>query len=359
MSAQRKPDLPQNLRDEIARIHSAGFSILPLGGGNDGKRPILKDWGKKTLSLPLVFGPMYGRTSQAYGIRLEGYAVLDLDERSEALCDDLQDRFGECAVMVQTPRGMHLYYRLNGPAPNLRGEGLPVDVKTGATSYVMGPLSVRPDGGTYEPFKGVLGETPLSALHIANTHTQDKQPAPHLLSHDKVLEGNRHERMKFEARAMVELVQTRAELETNLLWYRDEVFENPASFRDTEVISLANWAWNLRMNNMLFHGRDSGFWFHRTALESLIKSGNYTDSVGLYVRLADQHSHNIGKTFSLHHGGMKSAGHTDLSRERFKGAVNTLWSQGLLRIAKHHSAGRQSRQYQLQSPKAINQVATL
>jgi hypothetical protein len=34
---------------------------------------------------------------------------------------------------------------------NLRGEGLPVDVKSGPSTYVVGPLSQRPDGGSTGP----------------------------------------------------------------------------------------------------------------------------------------------------------------------------------------------------------------
>ena len=66
----------------------------------------------------------------------------------------LEARFGSSPVHIKTPRGRHLYYRATGAVPNLRGEGLPVDIKTGACSYVMGPLSVRPDGGFYDPVKG-------------------------------------------------------------------------------------------------------------------------------------------------------------------------------------------------------------
>jgi len=40
--------------------------------------------------------------------------------------------------------------------PNLRAEGLPVDIKAGARAYVVGPGSIRTDGGCYRPAKGRL-----------------------------------------------------------------------------------------------------------------------------------------------------------------------------------------------------------
>jgi len=53
--------------------------------------------------------------------------------------------------------------------PNLGGEGLPVDIKTGARRYVVGPLSVRPDGGFYDPVKN-FGEK------FSATTTQRQKP---------------------------------------------------------------------------------------------------------------------------------------------------------------------------------------
>jgi hypothetical protein len=64
-----------------------------------------------------------------------------------------QPVFCASPVHVKTPRGMHLYYRAGGAVPSLRGEGLPVDIKIGARSYVVGPLSQRSDGGLYCPVR--------------------------------------------------------------------------------------------------------------------------------------------------------------------------------------------------------------
>lgn len=94
-----------------------------------------------------------------YGIRLDGLAVIDCDTDDPALIAEMEARFGASPGHVRTPRGLHLYYRLfyQATVPNLRSEGLPVDIKTGPRSYAVGPGSERPDGGLYVPVRGLLG----------------------------------------------------------------------------------------------------------------------------------------------------------------------------------------------------------
>ncbi len=148
----------------MARLKGAGLHLLPLGGGADGKAPLLRAWAGPGLTLAQILAPMHRTGSQAYGVRLDGLAVIDCDSDDSALVAQIEARFGESPVHVKTPRGWHLYYRAGRPVPNLRGEGLPVDIKTGARSYVVGPLSLRRDGGSYEPAKGLLGNDALPCL---------------------------------------------------------------------------------------------------------------------------------------------------------------------------------------------------
>jgi hypothetical protein len=81
--------------------------------------------------LARVLAPLYRAGSQVYGIRLDDLAVIDCDTDSAELVAALEARFGPSPVHVRTPRGRHLYYRATTKAPNLRAEGLPVDIKTG------------------------------------------------------------------------------------------------------------------------------------------------------------------------------------------------------------------------------------
>ena len=75
-----------------------------------------------------------------------------------------------------------------------------------------------------------------------------------------------------------------------------------------------------------------------------------SDALALFCLLQANHGHIPGKTFALDHNGMKQAGLTDLSRERFNKARNMLIEVGLLTITKSHIGGKQRRQYQLCRP---------
>ena len=131
MSALPRSNLTDDFRSELARLSRAGIPLLPLGGGTDGKAPLLRAWAGPKLALRRVLAPLYRKGSEVYGVRLDGLAVIDCDDDSPKLIEKMQARFGPSPVHVKTPRGWHLYYRAIGHVPNLRGEGLPVDIKTG------------------------------------------------------------------------------------------------------------------------------------------------------------------------------------------------------------------------------------
>jgi hypothetical protein len=328
----RAPDLPAAFRDEIARLHRAGFPLLPLGGGADGKAPLVSGWaGDGRLSLAQIFGPLNRTGSTVFGIRLDGLVVLDADDASPALAAELTARFGASPVQIQTPRGQHLYYRApDGPLPNLRGEGLPVDVKSGR-AFVVGPGSVRPDGGCYRPLAGILGETPLPVLRL------DAAPAA---PSARVPVGQRHAALLRAAVAAARDAADPDALRAALARFRETVCADPASLPDSELAAVASWAWRLRLENRLFAGRESGFFLPRAALDALREFGNESDAVGLFVLLTDLHGHAPGRRFALDFGAMRSAGLTRLSVARLRAARRTLERAGLLRLVGRHAAGR-------------------
>ena len=336
MNALHKPDLPAEIRNEIARLKGAGFHPLPLGGGDDGKAPLIRKWTDPKLSLSQVFAPMHRTGSAAYGLRLEGLAVIDCDEDRPALVEALEARFGLSPVHVKTPRGRHLYYRAGGTAPNLRGEGLPVDVKTGGRSYVVGPLSIRRDGGLYVPAKGLLGLDPLPVLRSVE--------APGALP---IHEGARHAAMVREAIAMVEHVASADELAARLVALRDGLCENPATMPDRELQAIAGWAWGQLLKGEIYHGRDSGFRINRLALDALRGKTGGSDAIALFVTLSDVHGHIPGRRFALDHKAMRAAGLTDLSEKAFRAARRALEGAGLLKLVGKHWAGAHGQSFTL------------
>jgi hypothetical protein len=314
----------------MARLHAAGFHLLPLRD----KSAAARGWDKRCLTLAQVLGPMYRAGSSAYGIRLRNLAVLDCDVFDPELVARLEDRFGEAAVHVRTPRGLHLYYAAPLPVRlNLKGEGLPVDVKSGPSAYVVGPGSVRPDGGTYTAVRGALGG-PLTPLRVS--------PAPRVTP-----ETERHHRLVQEAIGMVAYVDGPEELAGNLAFIRDTQFANPETVPDREVEGVAAWAWGKRLANSIFVGRNSSFRVDRAALDRLKGRPNASDAIALLAILTDLHGHAPARCFALVWQSMREAGHTDLTRRRFQAARNALMASGLLALADRHRAGHRHQRFRL------------
>jgi len=327
--------LPDAIRNEVARLKGAGFSLLPLGGA-DGKAPLLRAWAGSGVPLARILAPMHRTGSTAYGVRLDGLAVIDCDSDDSKLVAQMEARFGQSPVQIKTPRGRHLYYRAAGVAPNLRSEGLPVDIKTGARSYVVGPLSLRPDGGFYDPVKGLLGKDALPLIRSAPNH----MPAP-------ILTGHRHVELVKEAVRMVELVDSAEELQANLAGIRDDWCADPATMPDSELRDIAGWTWKCRLENRIYQGRNSSFPIQRQALDALRGQANAFDAIALLVLLEDKHGHSPGKRFPLNFDAMRSAGLLNLSKPRLRAARRTLEGAGLLRLVGRHRAGSRPQTFAL------------
>jgi hypothetical protein len=336
VSALPKSSLPDHIRNEVARLKGAGFLLLPLGGGDDGKTPLTRVWAGPAMPLAQVLAPMQRTGSRAYGVRLDGLAVIDCDRADAALVADLEARFGPSPVHVRTPRGMHLYYRAVGPAPNLRGEGLPVDVKTGGRAYVVGPLSERRDGGLYVPERGLLGVDGLPPLRSVSIPLATSATVP---------EGQRHVILVREAIRMVEYVDSAGELAANLCGLRDDLCGNPETMPDSELQAIAGWAWKRRLEGRIYRGRDSEVRLNRLALDALLPLANGPDALALLLTVIDKHGHAPGKRFALSHGAMRKAGLMSLSRPRFLAARRTLEGAGLLRLAQTHRAGSRAQSF--------------
>ena len=350
MNTRAKTILPEDFRAEMARLHQMNFELLPLGGGEDGKKPLISGWADKNLTLSQVLGPMHRRGMAMYGIRLDGLAVVDCDTDDPDLVADLEARFGPSPVHIRTPRGRHLYYLLNEKGPNLRGEGLPVDIKAGPRAYVAGPHSIRPDGGMYTPLKGVLGVDALSALK-SSTHP----PVVPVSSSGLIPTGTRHAELVKFAMQRVSKVSCLEELNTELHQFRNERCETPKTMPDSELEGIADWAWKCRLENRLFTGRTSSFSLDRLAMDLLRGKPAQEDALALYVRLVDMHGHSPGKTFPLHHKAMREAGLTSLSRERFRTARQALQEVGLLKLVGKHQAGRKMQTFALSKPLDVSE----
>lgn len=342
MIAVQQPlqDLPAQ---RMRQLRSAGFSLLPLGGGKDGKSPLC-GFSERDVPLEQCLGIMRAKGSSAYGIRLQDTVVVDADEFGPDLEEYVESRFGPARVQVATPRGRHFFYRHSvGAFPNLRAEGLPFDVKSGANAYVAGPGSIRPDGGEYIEVSGVLGDTAL-------TDFRDSQAVVRAYAAPFTLEGSRNQFLCKKAREYAPFVNSQDELCSNLLHDRDTLCEkgdHPMS--DAEVVKIASWGWGLRSKpGALFKGRQSRFDMERNVMDVLLGiPGGGAEAFALYGVLKGDHGHIPGKRFGLDFDGMKKSGRIAFGRDRFRSALQILVANGLLRKSGGYIPGRQSQQYQL------------
>ena len=104
MSALRNPEVPLPLIDEIVRLYRAGFSLLPLGR-TDGKAPLCRYRPDVRLPLGRILAPMHRAGSSTYGVRLAGLVVVDCDEDSPELVQQIEARFGRPPCMSKRREG--------------------------------------------------------------------------------------------------------------------------------------------------------------------------------------------------------------------------------------------------------------
>lgn len=285
-----------------------------------------------------------------YGIRLDNMVVLDLDTKDDELVRHLEARFGLAAVHVETPRGRHLYYTNVGyPLPNLRAkEGLLVDVKAGANHYVVGPISIRPCGGTYTDRVGRLGVTTLTPFRDVQFDLTAPKMAPAARASGRRVEaGNRHHYLVERAVAEVANCGSEDELLCVLLAARDAECACSSEVQEAEVRDIANWAFKLYRSGDLTAASGGHF---RTCRYFATALQPDTSASGLYALLCNQHGHQRGKTFALKHAAMREAKLTNLSERAFTAAVKKLLSVGAIEVALNHQAGKRHRQYKLAQP---------
>ena len=125
----------------VGWAETLGTAALPVRAG---KRPAVSRWTERTAESLHREQRWVGDVT-AYGLRLDGLTVVDVDDRSQLPA--VLDWLGSPATLVvATPRGAHVYFRGEVP-PAKYSWG---DVLSGPGRYVLGPLSVRDDGGSYD-----------------------------------------------------------------------------------------------------------------------------------------------------------------------------------------------------------------
>jgi len=320
---------------------------MPTGGDN-GKRPLLGFSKNSRHPFELVMRRLEQANSQTYGIRLKGLVVLDIDVEDPSLIADMHRRFGRTDCIVKTCRGLHLYYSTSEKVSlNLRGEGLPVDVKQGLNAFVLGPHSLRPDGVFYQVYR-----EPFSLCNVPRIQQDKKINFGTVVSaSNKAQSGTRHNFLIRKAREYIENVDSKEELLQNLLYDRDTYCDDPSSVPDIEVEGIANWIWNLRLKNKIYSKNNSAFRISREAFRQIRALPNGYVALDLYLYLNDKHGHISGRTFQISVDALQRTAGFAFGQKALRKAINQLLELGHLTICKNYKVGQRGRIFQLSRPK--------
>jgi hypothetical protein len=223
-----------------------------------------------------------------------------------------------------------MYYRVGScPLPKLKAEGVKADVKRGGGAYVLGPGSVRSDGGVYNYAKGdlssseltVLGDTPQSA----RTSDQDRVP-----------QGKRHDHLIDFAIQHVSNHSSAEALAEALMRKRDQKFTDPTSIPDKEVTSIATWAFDKFQQGNLYQQLGGAIAVPKPWVAA---TSDHPAAMFLLVYLLRAHGLQRNRRFPLVFRAMWSGKTKPLSERAFHGARRLLIRLGIIEIAESYSVG--------------------
>ncbi len=322
--------LPRELELTMKANFASGFSLIPISPDCDGKSASVKFSGRRRLPLKRVVEKMRQDGSEAYAIRLDGLVVLDLDEDEPALVAKLEARFGAASVHVKTPRGRHMYYRVGTcPLPNLKAEGVRADVKRGGGAYVLGPGSVRSDGGVYNYSKGDLSSSELTALG-------DTPQSVRTSNQDRVPQGKRHKHLVAFAIQHVSNFSSAEALAEGLMKERDQKLTDPTSVSDKEVTSIAAWAVDQFQQGNLYQQLGGAIAVPKPWVAA---TSDHPAAMFLLVYLLRAHGLQRNRKFPLVFSAMWPEKTKPLSERAFHGARRLLINLGIIEIAESYSVG--------------------
>lgn len=339
------PALPPELTVEMSRLYNAGFSLIPLGGG-DGKKSIVRFGSRRRLPLQVVVNRMLAGGTRTYGIRLGGLLVVDVDTDTPEARAYVDAHFGSSPVRTLTRRGFHLYFRHAGDKPtDVHLPNIQIEFKSGDNSYVVAAGSTRPDGGSYEADGRLV--SPKSLPWFAERGASERKKGAD--KHERVQRGLRHTALKKRARELALVAESFDDFLSDLIAFRDWEIEEPVEFADSVMESLALWFWDKREAGMLWSRENSGVFIHRHPITVLAQRG---DSLALllYNVVVAIHGHRPDREFALSPDGIRKSGRIKAGREQLYTAIHLLVELGLLDRTTTARGKRLFYRYRLGSP---------
>lgn len=344
LPANDEPALAAIMQD----IAKCGYKLLPLGSGEDGKRPLINFVGSKGAPMTLCLKKMSETGSRMYGIRLDGLVVVDIDTDTPEAHEYVRKEFGLSPVVTRTARGVHYWYRSVGFVPRrVRLTGVVIDFKSGDSQYVVGPGSMRPDGTVYRSIGEPLGwKSNLPILRY--------KPSLQVVSTSgKIRDGVRDDFLWRRGLELASTSECEDEVFEELRAFRDLECENPETVSDAEVRAKARWAWRNRERHTLWRGRNSRAFYCRAAsdlLEDYLPASAEKNPPSpsarayawkVYTWVTAFHGHRSG-SFTLNAPGLIRNRHLkNMTKTQVYDAIALLVSAGLLRRVREPKFGSQ------------------
>jgi hypothetical protein len=140
-----------------------GIATFPVG---EDKKPLTQKYLRTGLKGSAQLAEKFA-DADAFGFApgyQSGITVVDVDARSKALLDLVQEQYGPTPFVVQTARGHHLWYQNRGERRQIRPEpDKPIDIL--GSGFVVAPPS-RVAKGEYRIIRGTLDDLDrLPPLH--------------------------------------------------------------------------------------------------------------------------------------------------------------------------------------------------
>jgi Bifunctional DNA primase/polymerase, N-terminal len=284
-------------------LNSRGFWLMGLGKGDDGKKPLVTFEDRKPVPLDATVRMMHEAHSTIYAIRTRGILVIDCDTDNSQTLALVEKQFGLSPYKTKTPRGWHFYYRatpIRLKNIKLPDQKINIEFKTGENSYVVGPGSIRPDGGEYElaglPF-GRISDFPEIIAQPANVASSQIQ---NITALSRVSVGDRWATLKPRAREYVEFVNSEQELVDELVsWAKGFCDDFETLLPD--IAKCAKWTWQKRLEGKLYSAANTAISLTRQENFALAQLKHGSDAFALLAELRAQHcgSKRKGKSFPL------------------------------------------------------------
>ncbi len=317
---------------EMSRLFEAGYSLIPLGKGSDGKEPLVTFQGRKRLPFQSVIRIMQKAGSAMYGIRLGGIVVVDCDTDNVQTLDFASAGFGHSDFMVKTSRGRHLYFHGENTQPEkIAIDRVKIDLKTGPNAYVVGPGSVRPDNGAVYTLASDWLPSPNLLPAFADRRDNPLRHHPEL-----VPVGGRNDFLFSLARQLVERQDSRESLFAALSAELHSGSERAESFPESGIWKIVDWVWKKRLTNNLWGGKKSAVQIYMTDIQDLSPLPHGGNALTLFATLKHNFDRAEPKPFPIDRRAMVEGnvinGWTEWT---YRAAISTLLkAQKIIRVRK-------------------------